>query len=127
MKKLCLCLAFLFLVLLQAAAAFAAIDLNTATKEQLDSLPGIGPVKAEAIIKYRSEKGSFKNVDELKDVSGIGEKIFQGIKNEVAVGAAPAEKTETAAAAKPAAEVKTETAAPVKAEEKKELAAKTKK
>jgi competence protein ComEA len=117
MKKFCL--AFLLIALLQATAAFAAIDLNTATKEQLDTLPGIGPKKAEAIIQYRAAKGTFKSVEELKEVSGIGDKIFQGIKNEVTVGAAPA-------AAQPAEEKSTpeakpqETASPaVKAEEEK--------
>lgn len=108
MKKIYFALLF---VLLFAAAAFAALDLNTATKEQLDGLPGIGPKKAEAIVQYRAEKGPFKSVEQLKEVSGIGEKIFQGIKNEVTVGAAPAEKP---------AEIKPEAKAPAKMEEKKQ-------
>ena len=115
MKKIYFALLF---VLLFAAAAFAALDLNTATKEQLDALPGIGPKKAEAIIQYRTEKGSFKSVEQLKEVSGIGEKIFQGIQNEVTVGAAaPAEKPAEAAAVKPEAKAD---AAPAKTEEKKQ-------
>ena len=117
MKKIYFALLF---VLFFAAAAFAALDLNTATKEQLDALPGIGPKKAEAIVQYRNEKGSFKSVDQLKEVSGIGEKIFQGIKNEVTVGAAPAEKPAEAAAVKPEAKAD---AAPAKTEEKQPEAA----
>ncbi len=111
MKKIYFALLF---ILLFAAAAFAALDLNTATKEQLDGLPGIGPKKAEAIVQYRAEKGPFKSVEQLKEVSGIGEKIFQGIKNEVTVGAAPAEKPAETVAVKPEAK------APAKMEEKKQ-------
>ena len=107
MKKIYAALLF---VLLFAAAAFAAVDLNTATKEQLDALPGIGPAKAEAIIRYRAEKGPFKSVEQIKEVSGIGEKIFQSIKSDLTVGTAPVEKAAEPAAAKPAAEVKPEAA-----------------
>ena len=75
----------LLLVLLFTTAVFAAFDLNTATKEQLDALPGIGPVKAEAILKYRAEKGAFTSFEQLKEVNGIGDKILQSIKSEVVV------------------------------------------
>ncbi|MCW5200792.1 helix-hairpin-helix domain-containing protein [Desulfobulbus sp. F4] len=102
MKRICIALLF---VLLSAAAAFAAVDLNTATKEQLDALPGIGPTKAEAILKYRTEKGPFTSIEQIKEVSGIGEKIFQGIKSDLSVGAVPAEKAVDSAAK--SAEVKT--------------------
>lgn len=56
------------------------INLNTATKEQLMVLNGIGEVKADAIIAYRQEKGIFNSVDELKNISGIGDKTFEKIK-----------------------------------------------
>lgn len=56
------------------------INLNTATKEQLMTLNGIGEVKAAAIIAYRQEKGVFSSVDELKNISGIGDKTFEKIK-----------------------------------------------
>jgi competence protein ComEA len=88
----------LLLVLLFAAAALAGFDLNTATKEQLDTLPGIGPVKAEAIIKYRNEKGPFTSVEQLKEVHGIGEKLFQSIKSEVVVNPPAAEEKKAAEA-----------------------------
>lgn len=56
------------------------INLNTATKEQLMTLNGIGEVKAAAIIAYRQEKGVFNSVDEIKNISGIGDKTFEKIK-----------------------------------------------
>jgi len=55
-----------------ATAAAAPIHLNSATAEQLDELPGVGPATAERIIEYRTTNGPFKTVDELDSVSGIG-------------------------------------------------------
>ncbi|MEK6264012.1 MAG: helix-hairpin-helix domain-containing protein [Clostridium sp.] len=52
------------------------ININTAEKEQLNTLTGIGDVKSDAIIKYREENGGFKSVDELINVGGIGEKTL---------------------------------------------------
>ena len=52
------------------------INLNTATKEELKTLTGVGDVKADAIIKYREENGGFKTVEELTKVGGIGEKTL---------------------------------------------------
>jgi comEA protein len=56
------------------------LDLNTATLEQLDKLPGIGESKAKAIIEYRTKKGRYKRVEELMEVKGIGEKMFEKLK-----------------------------------------------
>jgi competence protein ComEA len=49
------------------------VDLNTATAEELDALPGVGPATAAAIIDHRRRNGPFRSVDELADVRGIGD------------------------------------------------------
>ena len=59
------------------ASSGGKVDLNRATKEELMTLPGIGEVKAEAILQYRSEHGGFAAVESLQEISGIGEKTFQ--------------------------------------------------
>lgn len=56
------------------------ININTASKEALMTLIGVGEVKASAIIAYRQEKGSFNSIDEIRNISGIGEKTFEKIK-----------------------------------------------
>ncbi len=61
------------------------ISLNTATKEELMTLNGIGEAKAEDIIKYREENGKFKTIEEIKKVSGIGDKAFEKIKDNITV------------------------------------------
>lgn len=124
MKKLHLAL---LLILFLATGAFAAIDINTAAKEELTSLAGIGPAKAEAIIKHRKAKGPFKSLDELKNVEGIGDKIFEKIKADVTVGKAKskaegeaiptkksADKTAKKTADKKAEKTEVEKKAPVK-------------
>ena len=55
------------------------ISLNSATKEQLESLSGVGPAMADAILKYRAEIGSFSDLSQLNEVSGIGPKLFAKI------------------------------------------------
>jgi competence protein ComEA len=55
-----------------AAVAASPVHLNSATAEQLDELPGVGPATAQRIIDYRTTSGPFKTVDELDSVSGIG-------------------------------------------------------
>jgi competence protein ComEA len=81
MKRLALLLA----LALCSATAFAAINLNTATKEELVALPGIGPAKAQAILDYRSSHGQFKSIEEVKDVKGIGAKRFEKLKGDLTV------------------------------------------
>jgi competence protein ComEA len=74
---------------LVSSLALAAVNLNTATKEDLVALPGIGPAKAQAILDYRAQHGGFKSVEELKDVKGIGAKRFEKLKPEVSVSPLP--------------------------------------
>ena len=61
------------------------ININTATVEELSKLSGIGSSKAEDIIKYRTENGSFKTIDDIKNVSGLGEALFGKIKDSITV------------------------------------------
>ena len=61
------------------------ININTATVEELEKLTGIGRSKAEAIIAYREEKGLFNTIEELKEVPGIGETLYEKIKDNITV------------------------------------------
>lgn len=61
------------------AANAEFISLNSATMEQLESLPGVGPAMAARIIEYRESIGSFSDLTQLKDVSGIGDKLYAKI------------------------------------------------
>ena len=85
LKSLFVCVMIAF-----SAATFAqAIDINTATAEQLEKgLKGIGPTKAAEIVKYREANGPFKSVDDLAKVPGIKGKTLDGIKPLVTVGGA---------------------------------------
>ena len=63
----------------------ARININTATLEQLMELPNIGEAKAENIIRYRQTHNGFASIEELKEVSGIGDKIFNELKDMITV------------------------------------------
>jgi competence protein ComEA len=62
------------------------ININLADREELDSLPGIGLAKADAIIDYRTSQGDFLSIEEILKVPGIGESIFTQIKDLITVG-----------------------------------------
>ena len=65
--------------------AVTLINLNTATAEELDTLPGIGPARAQAIITYREEQGEFYTIEQVMEVDGIGEGIFEQIREFITV------------------------------------------
>ncbi|CAG0995150.1 ComE operon protein 1 [Burkholderiales bacterium] len=79
-----LALAFAF------SPALAAVNLNTATRDELLAVPGIGPTKAQAILDHRAAQGPFNSVDDLRDVKGFRGKLVERLRPELSVGAAPA-------------------------------------
>ncbi len=93
----------LLVALLLSSVALAAVNINTATKEELDALPGIGPVKAQAIIDYRNANGPFKTPEDIMKVKGIKEGEFSKLKGEISVSGASAARAAPAKAATPAA------------------------
>jgi competence protein ComEA len=68
-----------------ATSAVGPIDLNSATLATLDTLPGVGPVLAQRILDWRTQHGRFSAVDELGEVSGIGDKLLEQIRPKVRV------------------------------------------
>jgi len=73
--------------------AFAAVDLNSATIDELESVKGIGAKKAQAIVEYRQANGPFKSVNDLQNVKGFGEKSVKKLKKDVTVGGATSADT----------------------------------
>jgi competence protein ComEA len=82
----------LFVAGATAGAAFAAesgpaldgvVNVNTASVEQLQILPGVGERRAEQIVEMRKERGGFKSVDELTDVKGIGDSMLERLRDHV--------------------------------------------
>src|SRR5690606_13611659 len=68
-----------------SASDASTVNLNTANSEALQTLPRVGPALAERIIDWREANGGFSSVDQLLDVSGIGEKTFEGLRDQVSV------------------------------------------
>jgi len=103
--------ALLFLTAMGAQVARgeepARIDLNAASAAELESLPGVGPSKAQAILAHR-EVAPFKSADELIEVKGIGEKLYAQLKDLVTVSTGPGAAPRPKAQAEPAAAVSTD-------------------
>jgi comEA protein len=80
----------------------APINLNTATSEELQQVPGIGPVTADKILQMRKSYGAFKSVDDLRAVRGIGPKRLEKMRKYLTVGKTAASQNKPASANKPA-------------------------
>jgi competence ComEA-like helix-hairpin-helix protein len=94
-RHVAMCASIFFLVCAAGLAArtkkhppVTAIDLNTATLSQLEELPGVGPVTAQAILDFRAKSGSFKRVDDLLSVHRISQKKLDKLRPYVTVGPA---------------------------------------
>jgi len=69
-----------------ATRSASLININTATVEQLDTLPSIGPVTAQSIVTYRQQHGPFQHIEDIMNVPGIGPVTFEKIQNFITVG-----------------------------------------
>src|ERR1044071_4571554 len=108
MKKLVLAFAIWLAAL---GIALAAVNVNTASKDELVSVKGIGEKRAQAIIDYRTKNGQFKAVDDLEKVPGIGPGLMKQIKPQVSVsGKTTIDKSAPSTASKSASDDKKTTA-----------------
>ena len=82
MKKVVL---VVVLLMFMVTAAWAKVNINTASVAELEGIPGIGPSKAEAIFKYREANGKFQKAGDIVLVKGIGDKLFKKISSEIEV------------------------------------------
>ncbi|MEN9424031.1 MAG: hypothetical protein RL122_1414 [Pseudomonadota bacterium] len=129
MKKMIFAASIVFSLFASSAVLAETININTADAATLDTLDGIGEKKAEAIVAYRTEHGEFKALEDLKEVPGIGDKMFDKIKADIALtdASAPATaKAETAEKAPEMAAAQTEVKTEAKTEAKADVKADTK-
>jgi comEA protein len=70
----------------QSAAPKAKVNINTASASELEILPRVGPKVAQRIVDFRTKNGNFKRIEEIMKVQGIGEKVFENIKDLITVG-----------------------------------------
>ncbi|KIO50039.1 ComEA family DNA-binding protein [Nitrosospira sp. NpAV] len=97
MRKLLFLIVMLFAL---AGPVYAAVNINTATQGELETLQGIGPAKAKAIVDYRKKNGLFKSPADLEKVNGIGPATMKKLRKDITVGGASMVKKESKAAAK---------------------------
>jgi comEA protein len=76
----------------QSPAPKAKVNINTASASELESLPRIGPKVAQRIVDFRTKNGGFKRIEEIMKIQGIGEKVYENIKDLITVGGESAPK-----------------------------------
>ncbi len=93
---------FLVITLLLSGAALAAtsVDINAADTKTLETLDGVGPSKARAIVEYRQANGPFKSADDLGKVKGIGQKTLDANRDRISVGGVKGDTAQKKATAK---------------------------
>ncbi|MEO8975110.1 MAG: helix-hairpin-helix domain-containing protein, partial [Casimicrobiaceae bacterium] len=79
---------FALVAMIWSCIALSAVNINTATKEQLEALPDIGPVKAQAIVDYRQANGPFKSPEDIMKVNGIKDGIYGKVKGDISTSGA---------------------------------------
>ncbi len=102
MKKLL----FVLLSLFSFGWALAVVNINTASEQELQTLTGIGPAKAKAIVAHRQSNGAFKSAEQITEVKGIGTGIYNKIKADITVSGGGAAKQTPPATPKPATKAK---------------------
>lgn len=95
-----LLLALLVTLCMSVGAAFAAVNINTATEAELQALEGIGPTRAKAIVEYRTKNGPFKSVDDLQKVPGIGAGTLNNIRKDVSLTGSTSKPSDAKSSAK---------------------------
>lgn len=127
MKHLRIFYLFLILIFISSVSLYAQelVNINTATLEELMTLPHLGKTKAQAIIDYRKANGNFKSIEEIKNVKGIGDAFFENIKTLITVGDASKTTTSQLAQATPTSNTEQGTTDKPKEGVKKEQKAKT--
>ena len=116
MKKLLLLIVTLFALV---TTAHAGVNINTATQAELETLQGVGPGKAKAIINYRTKNGPFKSVDDLEKVEGIGPGIIKQVRKDIVISGATTANKQDKSAAKPEEKSSKKEDKPVVKQEKK--------
>ncbi|HPW16758.1 MAG TPA: helix-hairpin-helix domain-containing protein [Candidatus Aminicenantes bacterium] len=76
----------------QAPAPKAKVNINSASVPELETLPRIGPVVAQRIVDFRTKNGAFKRIEDIMKVQGIGEKVYETLKDLITVGGETAAK-----------------------------------
>jgi comEA protein len=76
----------------QSPAPKAKVNINTASVSELETLPRIGPKVAQRIVDFRTKNGAFKRVEDIMKIQGIGEKVYENIKDLITVGGESASK-----------------------------------
>lgn len=103
------------LLLLLHFSAYAVVNINTASQAELESLEGIGPTKARAIIDHRKKNGAFNSIDELENVDGIGPSTLKRIRDQVILNGKSSTEPAVASDKHPDTPVKTKRAKKSKA------------